>query len=170
MRIFASLISALATVFFVGCASGNDLTLGTIGPQLPQPAGVSTATGSLVVYSAFETGAAFNSRNESGQSYSDYKIFTSEGRLLQQVHNDSGTMEPSPVAVRLTPGKYTVVAQANGYASVTVPVIIASFTLKGVVCGRVNQPSTKQIAYVCQTGWLSVGNQALNFQNTKISP
>ena len=126
MRIFASLISALATVFFVGCASGNDLTLGTIGPQLPQPAGVSTATGSLVVYSAFETGAAFNSRNESGQSYSDYKIFTSEGRLLQQVHNDSGTMELSPVAVRLTPGKYTVVAQANGYASVTVPVIIAA--------------------------------------------
>jgi hypothetical protein len=125
MRNFFPLLAGLSIIFLSGCASGNKLVLGTVGPQLSQPAAINTTNGTLVVYSAYEAGAEFNSRNESGQSHSNYKILTSDGRLLQKVHNDTGTMLQNPAAVQLAPGKYTVVAKANGYGYATIPVIIA---------------------------------------------
>ena len=43
---------------------------------------------------------------------------------MQRVHNNSGTILQDAVPVALPPGKYNVVARANGYGYVTVPVMI----------------------------------------------
>ena len=52
------------------------------------------------------------------------KFSPRRGKFLQAVHNDSGTMLQEAVPVELPPGKYRVVASANGYGHVTIPVVI----------------------------------------------
>lgn len=84
----------------------------------------SSANGTLVVYSAYDVGANWNARDPRRPVYSDYKIFSRDGNLLRAVHNDSGTMLQNAVPVELPAGKYRVVASANGYGRVTIPVVI----------------------------------------------
>ena len=116
----------VAGALLSGCATGrNGLALDTVGPPLSQPtAAISSTNGTLVVYSAFEVNADFNSRDPYRPEYSDYRIFTIGGKLLQRVHNNSGTILQDPVPVELSAGKYRVIARANGYGYVTVPIII----------------------------------------------
>lgn len=56
--------------------------------------------------------------------YSEYKVFTPEGRFLMRVENASSMDDPS--LVRLTPGKYVVEAQAHQRGTVRVPVTITT--------------------------------------------
>ena len=57
--------------------------------------------------------------------YTDYRIFNADGKdLVQVVENNHDTLLNSPPPVALPPGSYRVVARANGYGSVTVPVVI----------------------------------------------
>ena len=108
-----------------GCASNhNHLTLDTVGPSGQLNGDSAANTGTLVVYSAYKRNADFNSRDPYRQEYSDYKILTEKGHLLHNVHNNSGTIFQDVVSVSLPPGKYQVVARANGYGFVTVPVIV----------------------------------------------
>ncbi len=79
-----------------------------------------------MVYSAFRRNADFNARDPYRKEYSDYGIFTIDGKLLQKVHNNSEKNFQDPVSVELPPGKYHVIARANGYGYVTVPVTIAA--------------------------------------------
>jgi hypothetical protein len=109
-----------------GCATGNSLVLGTVGPIPAQTAVGNSSNGTLVVYSANKVNADFNMRDPNGHEYSDYVIFTTDGKILQRIHNNSGTFLQDPAQVELPPGKYRVVARANGYGHATVPVIIAS--------------------------------------------
>jgi hypothetical protein len=95
-----------------------------VGPVPAQTAAVNPHDGTLMVYSAYDVNADFNSRDPYRPEYSDYKIYTANGNLLQRVHNDSGTILQDPASVRLPAGKYRVVARANGYGYVTVPVLI----------------------------------------------
>jgi hypothetical protein len=125
MRLALIFMAGLATALLSGCASSNGLVLGTVGPQPLHLSAFNSTTGTLVVYSAYETGAEFNIRNEFYRSHSDYKIFAGDGTLLRKVHNNTETFQQNPVTVPLAPGKYTVAAQANGYDDVTIPVIIA---------------------------------------------
>jgi hypothetical protein len=119
------LIVITAGILLSGCATGkNGTVLDTVGPPLSQPAAANSTNGTLVVYSAYEVNADFNSRDPNRPEYSDYRILTNDGKLLQRVHKDSGTALQDPVAVGLPPGKYRVSARANGYGYVTVPVII----------------------------------------------
>jgi hypothetical protein len=125
MKTFFTLMLITAGALLSGCASGkNGLTLDTVGPLLPQPVAASSTNGTLVVYSAYEVNADFNARDPNRPEYSDYRIFTANGKLLQRVHNDSGTILQDPVSVELPPGKYQVIARANGYGYVTVSVMI----------------------------------------------
>jgi len=127
MKTLFILLPAIAGMILSGCASGgNGMVLDTVGPQAPLPTAANSTNGALVVYSAYEVGAEFNSRNESGQTHSDYAILTSDGKLIQKVHNDTGTMLQGPVTVSLAPGRYQVSAQANGYGYVTIPIVIES--------------------------------------------
>ena len=56
--------------------------------------------------------------------YTDYKITCQDGKPVQTVHNDNRTPLEVPKRVQLPTGAYCVVARANGYGVVTVPVII----------------------------------------------
>lgn len=123
MKLLASSLTVAAGVLLAGCASGG-LALDTVGPIPAQAAAPNPADGTLMVYSAYDANADFNSRDPYRPEYSDYKIYTAEGKLLQRVHNDSGTLLQDPASVELPTGKYRVVARANGYGSITVPVII----------------------------------------------
>ena len=108
-----------------GCTtSESGMILDQVGPPPAPVSGITSTNGTLVVYSAFEAGADFNSRDPYRQEYSDYKIFSPDGKLLQRVHNDSGTVLVSPTPVGLPAGRYRVVARANGYGTVTVPVLV----------------------------------------------
>jgi hypothetical protein len=123
-KIFFTFIVTAAGALLSGCATGNGFALGTVGPSLPQPSAANSTDGILMVYSAYEVNADFNSREPDLPEYSDYKILTAGGKPLQRVHNDSGTILQDPVSVQLPPGKYQVIARANGYGTVTVPVLI----------------------------------------------
>jgi hypothetical protein len=129
MKTSLTLIAIAAGALLSGCATGkNGLALDTVGPPPFSPAATgSTLTGgTLVVYSAFKRNADFNALDPNRPEYSDYKILTTDGKLLQRVHNNSGTILQDVVPVALPPGKYNVVARANGYGYVTVPIMIVA--------------------------------------------
>ena len=125
MKMISAPLTAAAGICLLGCITGkNGLALDTVGPRPAQTAPAHSSTGTLVVYSAFEVNAAFNSRDPYRPEYSDYKIYTADGKLLHRVHNDSGTILQDPASVELPTGKYRVVARANGYGNITVPIVI----------------------------------------------
>src|SRR5580698_2621656 len=112
-------------LLLAGCAtSNNGLMLEGVGPDPSSSVNAAATTGTLLVYSAPEVNADFNSRDPHRPQYSDYQILTADGKLQQQVHNSSGTILQRPKQVDLPVGKYRVVAEANGYGFVTVPVTI----------------------------------------------
>jgi hypothetical protein len=111
------------SLLFSGCAtSQKGLTLAPVGPAMDITS--HSPDGTLVVYSAIKRNADFNSRDPDRPEYSDYKILDAHGSLLRRVHNNSGTIFQDVVSVSLAPGAYKVVARANGYGYVTVPVVL----------------------------------------------
>jgi hypothetical protein len=123
MKLLLATSVLAGTAFLSGCAShGPGLVLDPVGPP-PFASTGAGSTGVLIVYSAYEQGAEFNSPYYRRQ-YTDYKILATDGELLQPVHNDSGTLIEAPKRVQLPVGTYRVVARANGYGEVTVPVVI----------------------------------------------
>jgi uncharacterized lipoprotein YajG len=127
MKTVFILMSAVAGALLSGCATGkNSLVLDTVGPAPTQLRTANSINGTLVVYSAYDINADFVGRDRRSPEYSDYKIFTANGKMLEKVHNNSGTILQDPLAVELPPGKYRVVAHSNGYGYVTVPIVIAS--------------------------------------------
>jgi hypothetical protein len=120
------LVPLLSVVLFAGCASTrNSLVLAPVGPAPAITAG-SALAGTLVVFSAFERNAPLPPSPDYRKRYSNYSILGADGRLIQQVSNDTGAAVGMPVEVKLAPGAYRVVAPANGYGVVTVPVVIAA--------------------------------------------
>ena len=114
----------LAALPLAGCASnGHDLVLATVGPTPFQV--TADADGSLVVFSAYDQSAHLNSLPYR-RVHSDYTILTADSKLLQTVHNDNGTSVEGPKEVQIPAKRYQVVARANGYGMVTVPVVICS--------------------------------------------
>jgi hypothetical protein len=126
MKTIISMLLVTAGALLSGCASSKDgLPLGTVGPAPLPVLNANSTTGTLVVYSAYEVNADFNSRDVDRPEYSDYRIYSADGKLLQKVHNDSGTIFQDPRRVALPVGNYQVVAQANiGFGHVTIPVSV----------------------------------------------
>ena len=125
MKIRFTLTLIMAVALFSGCATKKGgLALNTVGPASDQTTMANSTNGTLIVYSAYEVNADFAGRDRRSPVYSDYKILTGDGRLLRKVHNNSGTILQDAVPAELAPGKYQVVAPANGYGHVTVPVMI----------------------------------------------
>jgi hypothetical protein len=114
----------LAVLPLAGCASnGPGLVLAPVGPPVSHSTAGSASA--LVVFSACDQSAHFNDLPYR-RVHSDYRILTTDGKLVQTVHNDNGTAAGGPKEVLLPPGQYQVVARANGYGAVTVPVIIGT--------------------------------------------
>ena len=113
------------------CASREPaLVLDPVGP-FAFPSADTAPTGTLCVFSAFEQGADFNSQLYR-RRYSDYDILSLDGKRLRRVHNDKGTVVEAPQKVELPVCNYRVVARANGYGEVTVPVVIRANELTTV--------------------------------------
>lgn len=112
------------TLWFCGCASPNPgLVLRPVGPP-PGGASHPGRPGTLQVFSAFDTSANFNT-TPYRQRHTDYELYSADGKeRIHTVRNDTGKLLDGPVAVSLPAGKYQVVARANGYGKVTVPVLI----------------------------------------------
>ncbi len=83
------------------------------------------AEGSLVVFSAYEAHANFSDTSPYQRHYTDYKVLSTSGQLVQAVHNDPSNLFDGPATVKLPAGSYRVIAQSNGYGEVTVPVLVA---------------------------------------------
>src|SRR5262249_6677707 len=84
----------------------------------------SGTSGTLQVFSALDSAPDFNNSPYRSR-YSDYKVYSSDGaELVKAVRNDSGKLIEGPPRVELAIGKYRVIARANGYGEVTVPVVI----------------------------------------------
>ncbi|HTH50159.1 MAG TPA: hypothetical protein VMB21_21780 [Candidatus Limnocylindria bacterium] len=108
-----------------GCATYEQhLVLEPVGPstELVPAAGVN---GSLVVYSAFD-GRLLASRDGDHRRYSSYRLLAAGEDHPRVIDNDSGTAWEGPVSIELPAGSYRVVAPANGFGTVTVPVVIAA--------------------------------------------
>jgi hypothetical protein len=121
------LLALMATaILHSGCASErNPVVLDAVGPAQPAKPDPATADqGTLVVYSAVDPTPHFGARDPFRPVYSNYEIYSPDGRLLEKIHNNDDTMLQRPVGVGLPAGKYTVQARANGNGLVSVPVII----------------------------------------------
>jgi len=116
----------LTLAALVGCASPKgSLVLDPIGPG-PDSGSTNGAQGSLVVFSAFDPTADLN-RSPYRRRYTDYQVLSADGNhVVQAVQNNRETLLNSPPAVALPAGSYRVVARANGYGTITAPVVIKS--------------------------------------------
>jgi hypothetical protein len=123
-QIYYAVVLLAAATLWSGCAiSPREMVLEPVGPRSIQSMALND-TGTLVVYSAYDVTAAGVGDYEHRRHYSDYKILSPDGKLLQIVHDDSNTVLREATPVILPAGLYHVVAQANGYGVVTVPVVI----------------------------------------------
>jgi hypothetical protein len=123
MKLPFTLSLFISGLLFSGCAfPQQNLVLDPVGPPSVRQA-AADSEGSLLVFSAFDPQPHFSDLPDKGH-YTDYKIFTEDGRLLQQIHNDNGGSLEGPLEVKMEPGKYRVLARANGYGLVTVPVVV----------------------------------------------
>jgi hypothetical protein len=109
----------------VGCAAGrHELVIEPVGPA-PTTTAVAGATGTLKVFSALDAAAHFNDLPYQ-LHYSDYQILGADGSVLRMVRNHRAGALDGPAIVSLPAGSYRVVARANGYGTVTVPVVIST--------------------------------------------
>lgn len=116
----------LATGLMVlpGCVTNSRYTVETVGPMPSAALMTDSTNGTLLVYSAYKRNADFNSIDPNRPEHSDYKILNGDGLLLLRIHNVTATAFQDAVTVELAPGKYQVVARANGYGYLTIPVMV----------------------------------------------
>lgn len=124
MKILSICAASAFVLALTGCVSERDhLVLAQVGPvraSVPDK----SSEGFLKVYSAYDAGAHFYSRNYDGREFSDYSIFDATGQLIRKVQNSTDSILEAPATISLPPGQYKVIARANGYGNVTVPVVI----------------------------------------------
>jgi hypothetical protein len=123
MKLVSLSIGFSVCLAFCGCVSPRqELVLEPIGPGVPDNLN-SPTHGALEVYSALENEPQFDARPYH-RRYSDYRIQNSKGEELRRIHNDNDTILDGPARVELPPGSYRVIARANGYGLIAIPVLI----------------------------------------------
>ncbi|MEI2723112.1 MAG: hypothetical protein V9H26_06065 [Verrucomicrobiota bacterium] len=124
MKSLGVLMGFVMSFLLPGCLSSRSgLVLDSVGPA----PGNTTTAGSydtLLVFSAFATSLRLSDVDPYRRHCTDYTLFADDGKLVRTGPNDSETMLEGPVLVELPAGSYRIVARANGYGSVTVPVVI----------------------------------------------
>jgi hypothetical protein len=115
---------SLAIVMFValailGTTRGNEME--KTAPAKSQAKTEELSQGSLEVYSATDE---FKDGDARYFPHSSYAIYTTDGKLLKSVGNHISRTDEIPEIVALPVGSYTVVARAEKYGSVRVPVAI----------------------------------------------
>ena len=113
-------------VGLIGFASGctlqrQTIILTAVGPP-PSFVENRSPNGRLVVYTAFDI---HGGTTDIDQLYhSNYRIYSTDGKLLKHVYNKVRTYIEDPATVSLPAGKYQVEATAAAFGPVTVPVVI----------------------------------------------
>ncbi len=131
MKLVVATLSLGGVALLWGCALHEPtVVLDRVGPSMLHPAAAG-AKGALRVYSAFEPNADFNGLPYL-HHYTDYRLLSQDGGLLQTVHNSDGKPVDGPRMLELPAGDYRVIAQANAYTTVTVPVVILAGRLTTV--------------------------------------
>lgn len=113
--------------FIAGCAYFNrpNILLDPVGPPPRSVGTTDSPDGWLVVYSAWGGGGPPGESSDTPVNHhSDYKIYSSDGKLFKTVNNWTGTYSDDPATVSLLPGRYTVATSVSSLQSVTVPVVI----------------------------------------------
>jgi hypothetical protein len=143
MKFRRSVGSLLSAALLAGCASDRTgLVLAPVGPA-PATLDAHGSNGTLLVFSAYEQGPEVD-RPDYRREHSNYRLLSAEGGLLQTVQNDSGALAEGPKPVELPTGTYRVIARANGYGEVTVPVVIRPNEVTAVhLEGGVSLPKRK---------------------------
>jgi hypothetical protein len=142
------LIVFVVGLLLPGCAwHRSGLVLDSVGPS-PGNRSAASSNGALLVFSAFDPSLRLSDVDPYRKPCTDYKIFSDDGKLVRAVHNDSETMLEGPVLVELPVGTYRVVARANGYGLVTVPVpILTKRTTTVHLEGGASWPDQNAIAH-----------------------
>ena len=79
-------------------------------------------------------------------SYTSYSVYDAAGRRVRTVLNRAGHTDQRAMIIALPSGRYRVVARAEGYGMVTVPVVISALTLTEVCLERGGLPGTETAA------------------------
>lgn len=156
MKAIKLILGAAIVAMLAGCST-TPVVLDPVGP--PPPGATSSLRESyLKVYSATET-------HPDGEinyfPHTSYHVFTPDGKQFKWVENHIGMNDESPTVVKLPAGNYKVLAEADGFGRVTVPVVIKRGKLTEVnleTWGRKKTPVTNEAAVVrlpngCVVGW-----------------
>lgn len=112
-----------ATTLLSGCAfEDKPVVVESVGPPA-FPSANGGPKGVLMVYSAYDPDTEF-SDVPLLREYTDFKILSEDGKPLQTVRNNDGSVVERPVRVELPAGRYRIMGRAKGYKRVTVPVVI----------------------------------------------
>ena len=105
----------------VSCAFvPSPVALPPVGPS-PYGSTESASTGLLQVDTAVK---CYCYDRQSYCVHTDYGIYDANGDRVRSVRNAAGFHTLDPAVVRLAPGSYSIVAWADGYELVKVPVVI----------------------------------------------
>lgn len=119
MKIIGIILGAAIVSMLAGCAS-TPIVLTPVGPP-PPGATAPPHEGYLKVYTTTEE------RKDGEDTYhphSGYDIYTASGFRWKYVPNRTQNTDESPMVVVLPAGNYKIVARADGYGRITVPVVI----------------------------------------------
>lgn len=119
MKKFPLIVGSTVALLLAGCAS-SPVALAPVGPGPNAPRSVASSTGSLVVYSA----TVARSEGDTPVWYQHTDYFLEGTQKSKRVDNTVGYYTQRPRTVHLTPGNYTVKAQASDGQWATVPVVI----------------------------------------------
>lgn len=120
MNTLAPLSCTLALVSLAGCATAPTVIHDPVRPQRP-PLVRRRTDGDLVVYSAPRVSGYAQAEYP---AYTNYSIYTQDGKLLSRIDNSTGSFNGYPARVTLRPGEYRVKALQAGGRYAIVPVII----------------------------------------------
>ena len=124
-------ILALTMLGSPGCASSQkEMVLDPVGPSPIPSIRTASTNGLLVVYSASEAVPDLSAEVSGNPSdhwvYSDYRILSADDKPFKFVRNNGGAILLHPKQIELPAGRYVVVAKANDFGRVIVPIVIAS--------------------------------------------
>ncbi len=128
MKQIIFILAASAALLLAGCST-VPVVLDPVGPP-PPGATAPSREGRLKVYTATETHA--DGDNTFYYPHTSYHVLTPDGKQFKWVQNHIGTMDELPTVVKLPAGNYKILAQAEGFGRVTVPVVIKSENLTEV--------------------------------------
>ena len=113
--------TAILTAMFsaVGCSSTHHLAVTEpVGPGISEVA----RSGALQVYTATRSRSVGD--NTYYYPHKGYLVYNEAGQRVKYVRNHLGITDETPSLANLAPGSYVVVAEAEGYGQVRIPVVV----------------------------------------------